>query len=226
MCVCVCVFVCLHVSPRGPHMGLEGTSGEGPRTQGSSPAPGRREPALGQRSHAGSQVCRRSPVISKSCLASALRRDSSFSRETRVDETDSPLRRGRRRPRPASGLASCESHRAPGCLHSSFGGKQIGPRKVGQLAAKRHFLLVSGAPLRALPTAPHSALPRSELPAAPLLSSLLPALSSFWPPAPFSPLFSLHRHPLLLPLSASDTSGISTRIQSICCLSKQITCLF
>ena len=41
--VCVCVYV--HVSPRGPHMGLEGTSGEGPRTQGSSPAPGRRESA-------------------------------------------------------------------------------------------------------------------------------------------------------------------------------------
>ena len=195
VCVCVCVFVCLHVSPRGPHMGLEGTSGEGPRTQGSSPAPGRREPALGQRSHAGSQVCRRSPVISKSCLASALRRDSSFSRETRVDETDSPLRRGRRRPRPASGLASCESHRAPGCLHSSFGGKQIGPRKVGQLAAKRHFLLVSGAPLRALPTAPHSALPRSELLAAP---SLVP---------PSCPLLLLAPCPFLASVLSPPTSS-------------------
>lgn len=214
--MCVCVYTFHHVGLtwawRGPqgrvpeHKGLVLRQGEGSLLSG----------------HAGSHVYRRSPVISKRSLASALRRDS---RETRVDETDSPLRRGRRRPRPASGLASCESHRAPGCLRSSFGGKQIGPRKVGQLAAKRHFLLVSGAPLRALPTAPHSALPRSELPAAPLLSSLLPALSSFWPPAPFS-LFSLHRHPLLLPLSASDTSGISTRIQSICCLSKQITCLF
>ena len=111
MCVCVCACVCLHVSPRGPHVGLEGTSVEGPRTQESSPAPGRRESALWPEIPCRDQVYGGSPVTSKRSLA--LRRDSGFSREARVGEMDSPARRGRRRPRPASGLASCESHRAP-----------------------------------------------------------------------------------------------------------------
>ena len=177
--------------------------------------------------HDWSDLAAAAAVISKRSLASALRRDSGFSRETRVDETDSPLRRGRRRPRPASGLASCESHRAPGCLHSSFGGKQIGPRKVGQLAAKRHFLLVSSAPLRALPTSPHSLLFRG-------LSSLWLPFShpSFLPsppsgPLPLSRLCSLSTDILPCFLSPPLTLEVLEQEynQSVV-FQKQITCLF
>ena len=110
VCVCLCVYTCHHV---GLTWAWRGHQLRVPEHKSLVQPQGEGSPLSGPGSHAGTQVYGRSPVISKRSLASALRRDSGFSREARVGETDSPVRRRRRRPRPASGLASCESHRAP-----------------------------------------------------------------------------------------------------------------
>lgn len=129
-------------------------------------------------------------------------------------------------------LESVPLTEAPGCLNSSSGCKQIGPRKLGQHAAKRHFLLVRAPHARAralgLPSLPHfSALSALRPSSVPLLSSLLLALPSFWSSAPVSPVSSLAiGHPPLRPLSSSHTSGISTQWdnQSVVFLNRQCAC--